>query len=147
MAQRQQLVERPPQDVWDVLADGRRYAQWVVGTQEILDADAHWPQVGARLVFRAGIGPFNFRDSCVVRICEPGRRLELEAKADPFGTARIAITLIPWAEHTLVILDEHPLRGPGARLEGPASELVLHLRNRRMLANLARAAGGSGARP
>ena len=39
-----------------------------------------------------------------------------------------------------MILDEHPLLGPGARLQGPPSELLLHLRNRRMLGNLARTA-------
>ncbi|MHA6757359.1 SRPBCC family protein [Streptacidiphilus sp. PAMC 29251] len=140
MAKRQQLIKCPPEQVWKILADGTSYAQWVVGTQDILHVDPAWPAVGARLRFRVGLGPVNFEDSCVVRICEPGRRLELEAKADPFGTARIAIELIPWAEHTLVILDEHPLLGPGARLQGPPSELLLHLRNRRMLGNLARTA-------
>ncbi len=140
MAQRQQLIECPPARVWDVLADGGTYAQWVVGTKEILHADNDWPAVGAGLRFRVGLGPLTFEDTCVVRICEPGSRLELEAKAEPFGTARIAFTLLPWADHTLVILDEHPLRGLGARIQGPPTELVLHLRNRHMLANLARTA-------
>lgn len=140
MAQRQQLIECPPARVWDVLADGDTYAQWVVGTKQILHADNHWPTVGAGLRFRVGLGPLTFEDTCIVRICEPGSRLELEAKADPLGTARIAFTLLPWADHTLVILDEHPLRGLGARIQGPPTELVLHLRNRHMLANLARTA-------
>ncbi|MFD4533545.1 SRPBCC family protein [Kitasatospora sp. NPDC058397] len=138
MAQRQQLIECPPSQVWDILADGDRYAEWVVGTKEILHADSHWPTVGAALRFRGGLGPLTFEDTCEVRICETRRRLELEAKAEPFGTARIAFTLIPWADHTLVILDEHPLRGLGARLHGPPIELALHLRNRHLLTNLAR---------
>lgn len=140
MAQRQQLIKCPPPQVWEVLADGASYAQWVVGTQEILDVDPAWPDVDAVLRFQVGVGPVHFQDSCTVRICEPERRLELEAKAEPFGTARIAFTLIPWGADTLVILDEHPLLGPGARLQGPPSELILHVRNRRMLANLARRA-------
>jgi uncharacterized protein YndB with AHSA1/START domain len=140
MAARQQLVKCPPHQVWQVLADGSSYAQWVVGTQEILHVDPAWPAVGAALRFQLGLGPLHFQDSCVVRICEPERRLELEARAQPFGTARIAFTLIPWAADTLVILDEHPLLGPGARLQGPPSEFILHLRNRRMLGNLARVA-------
>lgn len=140
MAQRQQLVRCPPHQVWKILADGHSYAEWVVGTQEILDVDAAWPGVGAALRFRVGLGPAHFTDTCVVRICEPGQRLELEAKAQLFGTARIAFTLIPWAGNTVVILDEHPLLGPGARVQGPPSELILHLRNRRMLGNLARIA-------
>ncbi|QMU77807.1 SRPBCC family protein [Streptacidiphilus sp. PB12-B1b] len=140
MAKRQQLITCPPDQVWAVLADATGYARWVVGTQDILHADAAWPAVGAELRFRVGLGPVHFTDSCVVRICEPGHRLELEAKAEPFGTARIAIELIPWGRNTLVLLDEHPLLGPGARLQGPPSELLLHLRNRRMLGNLARTA-------
>jgi hypothetical protein len=138
MARRQQLIESPPDRVWQVLADGATYARWVVGTQHILATDPEWPQVGAVLRFQVGLGPLHFRDTCTVRICDPGRRLELEAKAESIGTARIAFTLIPWSEHTLVLLDEHPLLGPGARLQGPPSELILHLRNRRILGNLAR---------
>ncbi|MFJ1707379.1 SRPBCC family protein [Kitasatospora sp. NPDC088346] len=140
MARRQQFVECPPHAVWDVLADGHRYAEWVVGTQDIDHADPDWPNVGAALHYRAGLGPLTVNDSCTVRICEPGTRLELEAKADPFGAARIAFTLLPWGDNTLVLLDEHPLTGPGARLQGPPSELLLHLRNRRLLGNLARMA-------
>lgn len=140
MAHRQQLIKCPPDRVWRVLADGATYARWVVGTQQIIDIDPAWPDVGATLRFQVGLGPLHFRDSCAVRICEPGRRLELEANAEPFGTARIAFSLIPWGEHTLVLLDEHPLLGLGARLQGPPSELLLHLRNRRILGNLAREA-------
>jgi uncharacterized protein YndB with AHSA1/START domain len=140
MARRQQLVKCPPHRVWQVLGSGESYAQWVVGTQQILYADTAWPAVGAELCFQAGVGPIHFKDSCVVRICEPQRRLELEAMAKPFGSARIAFALIPWGDNTLVILDEHPLLGPGARLQGPLSEYVLHLRNRRLLSNLARVA-------
>jgi carbon monoxide dehydrogenase subunit G len=144
MARRQQLIEAPPERVWQVLADGATYARWVVGTQDILATDPEWPQVGAALRFQVGLGPLHFRDSCTVRICEPGRRLELEAKAESFGTARIAFDLVAWGEHTLVLLDEHPLLGVGARIKGPPSELVLHLRNRRILGNLAREATRRG---
>ncbi|WP_030461970.1 SRPBCC family protein, partial [Kitasatospora sp. NRRL B-11411] len=147
MAQRQRLIDSPPEQVWDVLSNPRSYAQWVVGTQDVLDADDHWPEVGARLRFLVGLGPAALEDTCVVRICEPGRRLELEAAAAPFGTARIAFSLIPWDRHTLLILDEHPLRGLGARLENPLTEFVLHLRNRRLLTNLARNAAHHGAPP
>ena len=140
MAKRHQLVKCPPHQVWRVLADGDSYARWVVGTQEILHVDPGWPAFGAALRFQAGLGPIHFEDSCTVRICEPEHRLELEAKAERFGTARIAFTLVPWSTDTLVMLDEHPLLGPGARLQGPISERLLHLRNRRLLDNLANVA-------
>lgn len=141
MAERHKLVECPPPQVWHVLASGETYARWVVGTQKILHVDSDWPAVGAELRYQAGLGPIHVKDSCLVRICEPRHRLELEAVAEPFGTARIAFTLSAWGKHTLLTLDEHPLRGPGASLYGPVSERLLHLRNRRLLDNLARVAG------
>jgi len=140
MAERHQLVKCSPDQVWRILASGDSYARWVVGTQRILSVDAAWPAVGAELCFQAGVGPLRITDSCVVRISEAEHRLELEAKADPFGTARIAFTLSPWSSHTLVTLDEHALLGPGARLQGAVSERLLHMRNRRLLDNLARVA-------
>ncbi|MFF1875072.1 SRPBCC family protein [Streptomyces sp. CB03911] len=142
MARRQQFIECPPEQVWAVLADGHSYAEWVVATRDIEHVDPAWPAVGAELRYAVGLGPLTFRDSCTVRICEPRARLELEAEASPFGAARIAFTLIPWGDNTLVLLDEHPLTGPGARLQGPPSELVLNLRNRRLLRNLAQVAVG-----
>ncbi|MFF7244503.1 SRPBCC family protein [Embleya sp. NPDC008237] len=140
MARRQQLINADPARVWDVLADAKRYAEWVVGTRSIERADKAWPRQGARLEYTIGFGPITFRDECVVRLCVPGSRLELEAVASPLGTARIGIELLPWDTDTLVLVDEHPLRGPAARLHGPPGELLLHLRNRRMLHNLARVA-------
>lgn len=146
MAERHRLVKCPPQRVWQALADGDGYARWVVGTQRILSVDGAWPAVGAELRFQAGVGPFRIEDSCVVRVSEPWQRLELEAIAEPFGSARIAFTLNPWSDDTLVILDEHPLWGPGARLHGLVTERLLHLRNRRLLDNLARVAAGDRSR-
>ena len=34
MAVRHRLIRVSPDEVWDVLADGNRYAEWVVGTSE-----------------------------------------------------------------------------------------------------------------
>lgn len=84
--------------------------------------------------------PDHFRVEYAINPWMPERRLELEARANPAGSARIAFKLIPWSEDTLVILDEHPLEGLGARLQGPVSELLLHVRNRRILSSLARVA-------
>lgn len=144
MAERHQLVKCPPHEVWEVLASGDSYARWVVGTQRILGVDSSWPAVGAELCFQAGLGPLRVTDKCVVRVCEPGHRLELEAKAEPFGSARIAFTLAPWGDYTLVTLLEHPLRGPGVRLYGPISERLLQMRNHSLLANLAQVVGADG---
>ncbi|MFD6325502.1 SRPBCC family protein [Streptomyces sp. NPDC058442] len=140
MARNRRLILSSPSRVWDLLSDGRRYGEWVSGTQQVTAADPHWPDVGARLRVRVGLGPLTLDDVCVVRICEPQRRLELEAKADPFGAARIAMNLIPWGESTLFLLDWHPLRGPGIRMHGLPVDYLVSIRNGMMLTKLARIA-------
>ncbi|MFD5909812.1 SRPBCC family protein [Streptomyces massasporeus] len=140
MSRNRRLILSSPSEVWDLLSDGRRYGDWVSGTQQVTAADPHWPEVGARLQVRVGLGPLVLDDVCVVRICEPRRRLELEAKADPFGAARIAMNLIPWGEHTLFLLDWHPLRGPGIRMHGLPVDYIVSIRNGMMLTKLARIA-------
>ena len=140
MARNRRLILSSPSEVWDLLSDGYRYGEWVTGTQQILAADPHWPNEGARLRVRVGLASLTLDDTCVVRICEPRRRLELEAKAAPFGAARIAMNLIPWGEHTLFILDWHPLRGPGTRMHGLPVDYLVAIRNGMMLTKLARIA-------
>ncbi|MEV2254117.1 SRPBCC family protein [Streptomyces sp. NPDC050147] len=140
MSRSRRLILASPTEVWRLLSDGRRYGEWVTGTQEVLAVDPHWPAVGARLKVRVGVGPLALDDTCVVRISEPESRLQLEAKAGPLGAARIAMNLIPWGEHTLFILDWHPLRGPGTRMHGLPVDYVIGVRNGMMLTKLARVA-------
>ncbi|MFF8869883.1 SRPBCC family protein [Streptomyces massasporeus] len=140
MSRNRRLILSSPSEVWDLLSDGSRYGEWVSGTQQVTAADPHWPEVGARLQVRVGLGPLTLDDICVVRISEPRRRLELEARAEPFGAARIAMNLIPWGEHTLFVLDWHPLRGPGIRMHGLPVDYVVSIRNGMMLTKLARIA-------
>ncbi|MEV1026404.1 SRPBCC family protein [Streptomyces sp. NPDC050264] len=146
MARNRRLILSPPSAVWALLSDGHRFGEWVTGTQQVLAADPDWPEVGSALKVRVGLGPLTLDDTSVVRICEPEHRLELEAKADPFGAARIAMNLIPWAEHTLFVLDWHPLRGPGTRMHGLPVEYLVKIRNGMMLTKLARIAVCEGGR-
>jgi uncharacterized protein YndB with AHSA1/START domain len=134
------LVRRPPEQVWDVLADGSSYADWVVGTREIRSVDEGWPAVGTAIHYTIGLGPLGYRGRTVVRVCEPNRRLGLEADGGPLGTARIVIDLLDWGGDTVVELDESPLRGPAYRLHNALSEAILLVRGRPMVANLARLA-------
>ncbi|MEJ8645694.1 SRPBCC family protein [Streptomyces sp. MS1.HAVA.3] len=138
MAVRHQLIRRPPQAVWAVLADPTRYGEWVVGPSESTPLDAAWPEVGSRLRYTVRLGPWSTDGVTTVRHREPGKELELEASFKSLGTARIFLQLRPWGEETLVICDEHPLRGIGATLHNSASETLLQLRHRGMLARLAR---------
>ena len=45
MARSRRLILSSPSEVWGLLSDGYRYGEWVTGTQQILAADAHWPDV------------------------------------------------------------------------------------------------------
>jgi uncharacterized protein YndB with AHSA1/START domain len=139
VAVRHVLVKRPPEAVWEVLSDGSRYAEWVVGTSETEEEGEEWPRVGSKINYTVRLGPLVLHNHTVVRVCEPPGRLELEAVAGPLGSARIAIRVEPWGEaETLVIVDEHPLRGPGSRLHIAPVELLIQLRHRQMLARLGR---------
>ncbi|MBW8483875.1 SRPBCC family protein [Actinomadura parmotrematis] len=136
MAVRHIYIDAGRDDVWAALADGARYADWVVGTKEIRHEDPGWPAVGSEIRFVAGIGPVSYSDRTVVRVNERPDRLELEIGAGYLGKVRVAFQLIPWGEGTVVVVDEHPLYGAVAGLHGPHAELLLNLRNRLMLRNL-----------
>ncbi|WP_409239900.1 SRPBCC family protein [Streptomyces sp. PA5.6] len=138
MARRHRLITVSPATVWSVLADGSRYAQWVVGTASSTPVRGHWPQVGAALRYEVRLGPLRATNETVVRRCEEGTVLELEAKAGPLGTARIALEVRPWGEHSLVTVDEHPLRGAAGALHNTAVEALIQIRHRAMLARLAK---------
>lgn len=138
MAVRHRLIRVSPSAVWAVLADGNRYAEWVVGTSRSRPVSGRWPGTGAVIRYEVRIGPLHLVNETVVRRCEEGVGLELEAHAGALGTARIAIELRSWGEYCLVIVDEHPLQGAGGRLHNVGFEALIQLRHRAMLARLAR---------
>ncbi|MFD6994527.1 SRPBCC family protein [Streptomyces sp. NPDC059943] len=136
MAVRHRLIERPVADVWAVLADGSRYGDWVVGTSESRPEEGAWPEVGSSITYTIRLGRWSASGSTVVRRCEEPGVLELEADSGRLGTARIAVEVRPWGENALVIIDEHPLRGPGGLLHNTAVDALIQLRHRSMLARL-----------
>ncbi|MBT2401796.1 SRPBCC family protein [Streptomyces sp. ISL-100] len=138
MAVRHQLIRSAPEAVWEVLAEGSRYSDWVVGTSDSQPGKGHWPEVGATIDYTVRLGPRTLTGETIVRRSEPPRELELEVDSGPLGTARIAIEVRPWGDHALVILDEHPLRGVGGALHNVALDAVLQLRHRTMLGRLAK---------
>lgn len=137
MALRHRLIRTSPDVVWHVLADGSRYADWVVGTAQSRPVRGEWPRKDAAIGYEVRLGPARLNNETVVRRCVEGSVLELEAKAGALGTARIAIELRPWGDHTLVLVDEHPLRGAAGLLHNLAVDGVIQLRHRAMLSRLA----------
>ncbi len=138
MAVRHRLIRVTPSVVWAVLADGNRYAEWVVGTSRSQPVRGQWPHLDAAIRYEVRLGPARLTNETAVRRCEEGVCLELEAQAGVLGSARIAIELRPWGEDCLVIVDEHPLKGAGGRLHNVGFEALIQLRHRAMLARLAR---------
>ncbi|MFF6999841.1 SRPBCC family protein [Streptomyces sp. NPDC008313] len=137
MGVRHQLVKTPPDTVWSVLSDPVCYSQWVVGTTDTRPLSGDWPEMDASLTFKVRLGPWTLTNKTVVRRCAPPAELELEAHSGPLGTARIAIEVRPWGEDSLVIVDEHPLRGAGGVLHNAGFEVLVQLRHRAMLSRLA----------
>ncbi|MEV7687467.1 SRPBCC family protein [Streptomyces bungoensis] len=138
MAVRHRLIKADPASVWEVLADGNRYAEWVVGTGSSWPKQGQWPQVGSSIAYEIRLGPLRLGNETVVRRCREGSWLELEILAGFLGTARFYIELREWGEDCLVIVDEHPLIGAGAVLHNVGVEALIQVRHRAMLARLAR---------
>ncbi|MBY8882231.1 SRPBCC family protein [Actinacidiphila acidipaludis] len=137
MAVRHQLIKRSRDDVWAVLSDRELYADWVAGTQSSHGGEGDWPAEGSSLEYTIGIGSLSLAGRTTVRQEERPSHLALEVDSGRLGTARIDIEIKPWGENSLVIVDEHPLTGPGGVLHNVALDAVLQLRHRRMLSRLA----------
>jgi uncharacterized protein YndB with AHSA1/START domain len=131
------VMSAPPEQVWDVLADGWLYPVWVVGATHMRDVDEHWPAAGARLHHQVGAWPLALSDTTRVLESDEPRRLVLEARAWPTGEARIEITVEPHAEGSLVRLAEGASAGPARVLDNPLQRRVLRARNVESLSRLA----------
>lgn len=60
-----------PDRVFAVLSDPASYADWVVGSHSVRDADPTWPEVGARFYHRVGAGPMTVSDHTEVLAVDP----------------------------------------------------------------------------
>ncbi len=130
-------VRADPTDVWDVLADGWLYPLWVVGASRMREVDDEWPAPGARLHHSVGSWPLLIDDTTSVVNSQPGRRLELRARAWPAGEAAVDITLTPHPEGTEVAIAEDAVAGPGVLVPGVLRQPLLRWRNQEALRRLA----------
>ena len=129
-------IKATPAQTFEVLSDGWRYTNWVVGTSHMRAVEADWPAKGSRIFHAAGVWPMATRDETVVEEVEPDRRLVLLARGRPFGEARIVIELEADGDGTRVTMDETPVKGPGQWLHNPLTEALLVRRNTESLARL-----------
>jgi uncharacterized protein YndB with AHSA1/START domain len=126
-----------PRQVWEIFADGKRYAEWVVGAKRVREVESHWPEVGAKFHHTVGVWPLYISDSTAVLECDEGSRLVLEARIRPLGRARIELILRPSAIGTEVVMIESPTSPIPVRLAAPLFEPLIHTRNTEALRRLA----------
>ena len=130
MAQVETVVAAPPEKVYEVLADGWTYSDWVVGTAHIRDVDPDWPNPGSRIHHKVGVWPLFLQDHTVAVECQPGSRLVMRPRLWPVGELTVTITLTPvGTDRTKITLHEDVIGGPAHWLRNRINDLVLHYRN------------------
>lgn len=134
-----------PGQVWAVLADGWRYAEWVVGTSRMRAVDPGWPAPGSRLYHSVGGWPLLVDDTTSVVRVEPQQRMLLQARGWPAGEARVEVSITPDGTGSLLTLAEDLTHGPGTLIPAPGRQLMIGPRNRESLYRLALLAEGGPA--
>jgi len=138
IARTEKIIEASPEKVFEVLADARNYAYWVVGSKEIREVDADWPSVGSRFHHTVGFGPFKVKDHSEVEEVEAPGLLKLKVKARPFGTGRVTMEMIEIAKgRTHVTMTEDAGDALTAILFNPLTHLLVRGRNVESLKRLA----------
>jgi uncharacterized protein YndB with AHSA1/START domain len=130
-------IEASPAAVYELLADGWNYSQWVVGTSHVRAVDASWPEPGSRLHHAAGVWPLVVRDRTEMRELEPTRRMLMTAKGWPFGEAEVEIVLLPQGSGTDLTISEQGTGGAGRLLRNPIGDALICRRNVESAARLA----------
>jgi uncharacterized protein YndB with AHSA1/START domain len=136
----------PPEDVFAVLADGWRYAEWVVGAKRVRAVDDTWPEAGSRFHHEFGLGPAVIKDSSKLLSIDPPRQVVLEVRAFPAGKARVTVTVSPGGGGgSEVLIEEVPTGGPAKAIDSWPLRRLTMLRNVESLKRLRRIADGPGA--
>lgn len=142
------LLKADPEQVWQVWANPKGYAEWVIGAQEVRGVDGVWPRPGSSFHHKAGCWPLQSRDSTSVIASSAPRQLVLEARFRPFGIARIELAVRPEGGASLVEMKETTVGPPLAKLATPLFSLLYAARNKASLRRLDEmVARGGGGRP
>jgi hypothetical protein len=125
------------QQVWDVMADGWRYSQWVVGNSRMRAVDANWPAPGSKIYHSIGVWPLVINDETVAESCEPLRELVLIAKTRPLACARITMRLFDIDDGCRIEMAEVPIGGPLSLVPHQLALTLAWPRNRECTSRLA----------
>ncbi len=133
----ERITDASADAVWSVLADGWKYAMWVVGASRIRAVDSNWPAPGSEIHHSVGLWPVLLDDTTTVLDSHPGRELQLRAHALPFGTGHITMRLQPLAHGCRIEMIEHAANKPFSWLPHSLQHAAVHPRNSEALHRLA----------
>lgn len=132
-------------DVFEVLADGWNYPNWVVGATHVRAVDDRWPDPGTRIHHSVGLWPMHLDDVTEVVVSERPRLLVLDARLWLAGAARVRLELVELGERrTRITMTERAVRGPFSLTPANLQARILGPRNRESLRRLADLAVGRG---
>lgn len=130
-------VAAPCERVWEVLAEGWTYTQWVVGNSRMRAVDPNWPEPGSSIRHSIGIWPLVINDATVVEESEPPHKLVLRARLGPLGAARITMLLHETPQGCRVEMIEVPVEGPMGAVPNSLALAAAYPRNKECLWRLA----------
>jgi uncharacterized protein YndB with AHSA1/START domain len=130
-------VSASRQAVWDVIANGWTYTQWVVGNSRTRAVDSHWPEPGSAIRHSVGVWPLVINDQTEVEACAAGEELVLHARLGRLGAARITMRLKDIPEGCRVEMIEVPADGPLNLVPEQLALAAAYPRNRECLLRLA----------
>lgn len=139
------IIHGSPDRVFDVLANGWSYSQWVVGASRVRDVTPNWPDAGAEIHHSVGAWPLLIDDLTTVVRSERPSLLELTVRAWPSGEGAVRITCRARGQDTEVTMEEDAKKGPARLVPRIVRDLALDRRNREALTRLAILVERSGA--
>jgi hypothetical protein len=125
------------QQVWDQIADGWTYSQWVVGNSRMRAVDPNWPAPDSTIRHSIGVWPLLLDDETVVAEREPQRKIVLIAKGRPFGAARVTLQLTDIDGGCRIDMSEVPISAPLKWLPARVALAAAWPRNRECIRRLA----------
>ena len=137
MSTTKRIIHASPDKVFDVLANGWSYSQWVVGASRVRDVTENWPAEGAEIHHSVGAWPLLINDLTTVMRSERPHLLELTVRAWPSGEGVVRITCRPEGMDTEVTMEEDATKGPTLLIPKVVRDVVLDRRNREALSRLA----------
>ena len=137
MARNEIHVDAPVETVFDVLADPRLYATWVVGASSVHGVEGDWPALGSTLHHSQQLV---VRDTTEVTLVDPPRRIVLEARARPIVIAEVDIRLEPEGDGTRLVLIERAIGAIAGAVPEALTDPLIHVRNAAAVARLKRLA-------